>query len=77
MEDINKIAMKLFHAYEDFYLDKEKREFFEKLFDEYLAKVDSNGTMEVYDAVIALAQQNRTEFDQMIGLLREKSLLPE
>jgi len=77
MEDIKKIAMKIFHSYEDFYLDKENRKIFEDLFDKYLLKVDSTGKMEIYDAVIKLAGQYRDDYDQMVKALKEHSLLPE
>ena len=77
MEDIKKIAMKIFHSYEDFYLDKENRKIFEDLFDKYLVKVDSTGKMEIYDAVIKLAGQYRDDYDQMVKALKEHSLLPE
>jgi predicted transcriptional regulator YdeE len=77
MEDIKKIAMKIFHSYEDSYLDKEKRKIFEDLFDKYLAKVDTTGTMEIYDAVIKLEHQYRSDFDSMIKTLEGLSLLSE
>jgi hypothetical protein len=77
MEDIKKIAMKIFHSYEDYYLDKENRKIFEDLFDKYLMKVDSTGKMEIYDAVIKLAGQHRDDYDQMVKTLKEHSLLPE
>lgn len=77
MEDIKKIAMSIFHSYEDAYLDKEKRKIFEDLFDKYLMKVDSTGAMEIYDAVIKLADGYRGDFDQMVRTLNEHSLLPE
>lgn len=77
MEDIKNTAMKIFHSYEDSYLDKEKRKIFDDLFDKYLAKIDSIGTMEVYDAVIKLADQYRGDFDDMMKTLKEHSLLPE
>jgi hypothetical protein len=77
MEDIKKIAMKIFHSYEDFYLDKENRKIFEDLFDKYLMKVDSTGKMEIYDAVIKLAGQYRDDYDQMVKAIKEHSLLPE
>lgn len=77
MEEIKNIAMKIFHSYEDCYLDKEKRRIFEDLFDRYLSKVDTVGTMEVYDAVIALAAQYESDYDHMLKTLKEHSLLPE
>lgn len=77
MEDIKKIAMTIFHSYEDSYLDKERRKIFEELFDKYLAKVDTEGTMEIYDAVIKLEHQSRIDYDSLIKALKEQSLLPE
>jgi predicted transcriptional regulator YdeE len=77
MEDIKKIAMKIYHSYEDSYLDKENRKIFEDLFDKYLMKVDSTGKMEIYDAVIKLACQHRDDYDHMVKTLKEHSLMPE
>jgi hypothetical protein len=77
MEDINIIAMKIYHSYEDAYLDKEKRKIFEDLFDKYLTKVDTTGTIEIYDAVIKLASQYRDDYDHMVKTLKEHGLLPE
>jgi flavin reductase (DIM6/NTAB) family NADH-FMN oxidoreductase RutF len=77
MEDVKDIAMKIYNAYEDFYLDKEKRKIFEDLFDKYLTMVDSYGTMDVYEAVIALSSQYGLEFEKMVSALRENSLLPQ
>ncbi len=80
MEDIKAIkdiAMKIFHSYEDCYLDKEKRKIFEDLFDKYLMKVDTVGNMEIYDAVVKLAQHYRSDYDFLIKTLREHSLLAE
>jgi len=77
MEDVKKVAMEIFHSYEDSYLDKERRKIFEDLFDKYLTKVDTTGTMEIYDAVLKLEQQYRGDFDSMIKTLKEHSLLAE
>jgi hypothetical protein len=77
MEDVKKIAMNIFHSYEDSYLDKEKRKIFEDLFDTYLVKVDTTGTMEIYDAVVKLAREYRGDFDNMLKRLKEHSLFPE
>jgi len=77
MEDIRTVAMKIFNSYEDYYLDKEKRKIFEDLFDRYLTKVDTLGNMEIYDAVIKLAQQSRTDYEVMVKTLREQALLTE
>jgi predicted transcriptional regulator YdeE len=77
MEDVKKVAMTIFHSYEDSYLDKDRRKNFEELFEKYLTKVDTKGTMEIYDAVIKLEHQYRSDYDSMVKALKEHSLLPE
>ena len=40
-------------------------------------KIINGATIADGDAIIALAGQNRNDFNRMVGLLKEKSLLPE
>lgn len=77
MGEIEDMAMKIFNAYEDFYLDKDKRKIFEDLFDKFLSTVDINGKMEPYDAIVALSRSHRSEFDQMVKSLKDQSLIPD
>ncbi len=74
---IEDTAMKIFNAYEDFYLDKDRRKIFEDLFDKYLSIVDTTGHTETYDALVLLGTYHRTMFDQMVKILKDHSLLPD
>ena len=75
MSEIEDMAMKIFFAYEDFYLDKEKRKIFEDLFDKYLSVVDVDGKTEAYDALVMLGVRHRPEFDKMVKILKDHALI--
>ena len=60
-EKIVMLAQKISHTYEDVE-DKEKRGQFETLFDKYLVPVDTSGTMEPYDLIIALWRKSPDVF---------------
>lgn len=77
MSEIKDMAMKIFHAYEDFYLDKDKRKIFDDLFDRYLSAVDIHGQMDTYEVIVSLGLNHRLEFDQMVKILKDNSLIPE
>ena len=77
MSEIQDMAMKIFNAFEDFYLDKDKRKIFNDLFDRYLSIVDVDGRMDTYDAIVSLGVSHRVEFDQMVKVLKEHSLIPD
>ncbi len=77
MGEIEDMAMKIFNAYEDFYLNKDKRKIFEDLFDKFLSTVDINEKMEPYDVIVALGISHRSEFDQMVKSLKDQSLIPD
>lgn len=76
MSEIQDMAMKIFNAFEDFYLDKDKK-IFNELFDRYLSIVDVDGRMDTYDAIVSLGIYHRSEFDQMVKVLKEHSLIPD
>ena len=77
MSDIKDVAMKIFHAYEDSYLDKDKRKIFEELFDKYLSIVDIDGKTEVYDAIVLLSLRHRSDYDEMVKTLKDHALIPD
>lgn len=77
MSEIQDMAMKIFNAFDDFYLDKDKRKIFNDLFDRYLSIVDVDGRMDTYDAIVSLGFYHRSEFDQMVKVLKEHSLISE
>jgi hypothetical protein len=75
MKEISDMAMKIYHAYEDFLLDKDKKKIFDDLFDKYLSVVYIDGKTDIYDAVVLLGLHHRSEFDQMVKFLKEQSLI--
>lgn len=77
MGDLENMAMKIFNAYEDFALDKEKMGIFEDLFDRYLTVVDVDGKAEPYDALVSLGRQHPEDFEKMVKTLKDQSLLPD
>jgi hypothetical protein len=77
MSDVEDTAMKIFHAYEDYCLDKGKCKIFEELFDKFLAAVDLEGKAEPYDAMVTLGRENRSEFDAMVKILKDQGLISE
>lgn len=77
MKEITDMAMKIFNAYEDYYLDKDKAKIFEDLFDKYLPVVDIDGKTETYDAIVLLGLNHRLDFDYMVKVLKDHSLIPD
>lgn len=77
MKEIADMAMKIFNAYEDHYLDIDKAKIFETLFDKYLAIVNEDGKTEPYDALIWLGINHRPDFDQMVKVLKDHSLITD
>lgn len=74
-EKIVMLAQKISHTYEDVE-DNEKRGQFEALFDQYLAPVDTSGTMEPYDAIIALWRKSPEGFECLLEEIYKLSLMP-
>ena len=75
--EIKNMAMKIFNAYEDFYLDKDKRKIFDDLFDKYLTLVDMDRFMDTYDAIVSLGLTHRFEYDLMLKTLKDQSLISD
>jgi len=75
--EIKNMAMKIFNAYEDFYLDKDKRIIFDDLFDKYLTLVDMDRFMDTYDAIVSLGLTHRFEYDLMVKTLKDQSLISD
>jgi hypothetical protein len=75
--EIKNMAMKIFNAYEDFYLDKDKRKIFDDLFDRYLTLVNMDRFMDTYDAIVSLGLTHRFEYDLMVKNLKDHSLISD
>lgn len=77
MKEIADMAMKIFNAYEDYYLDRDKAKIFETLFDKYLIIVNEDGKTEPYDAIVWLGINHRPDFDEMVKVLKDHSLITD
>lgn len=77
MKEIADMAMKIFNAYEDYYLDRDKSKIFETLFDKYLMVINKDGKTEPYDAIVWLGINHRPEFDEMVKVLKDHSLITD
>jgi hypothetical protein len=75
MSELEDMAMKIFNAYEDICLDKEKCKIFEELFDRFLTAVDKDGKAEPYDLIVQLGLLHPAEYDQMVKILKDQSLI--
>lgn len=76
-EHIALIAQQISFAFEDQYYDEKKRNVFIALFNKYLLSADPTGTMEPYEAIIALGRQSLPEFDQMVKEMKDKELISD
>ena len=74
---IEDMAMKIFNAFEDFYLDKDKREIFEELFDKYLTVVDTTGQTEPYEAIVSLGYKHPDMYEKMVAALKAQALISD
>lgn len=73
MEDV---AMKITHAFEDDFFNKERREMFEVIFNRYLSMVDLDGA-DLYEAMLSLGRSYPFEFEQMVKAFKDKGLISQ
>ena len=71
------IAQKISFAYEDVFYDKEKSKLFYTFFNSYLMRVDPEGSLVPYDALILLWRTYPDQFAQMLKEMTEKGLVPD
>lgn len=74
-EKIALIAQEISFAYEDHYSDRKKQQLFHALFDRYLAPIDSDGSMDPYDAIVLLGRKNPDEFQLMVQEMKDAGLI--
>ncbi|MEW6416925.1 MAG: hypothetical protein AB1480_02255 [Nitrospirota bacterium] len=75
MTDIEDIALKIFHAFEDLYFEKDKGKIFDDIFERYFSIVEIDRYMDVYDVLVSLGINHRTYFDEMVKELRSHSII--
>ncbi|HBH60351.1 MAG TPA: hypothetical protein DDX85_01135 [Nitrospiraceae bacterium] len=76
-EEAALIAQKISFAFEDEYHDKERRKMFYTFFSRYLLRVDPEGTLAPYDALILLWRTYPDEFAHMLKEMTAKGLIPD
>ncbi len=75
MSDIEDIALKIFHAFEDLYFEKDKGKIFDDIFERYFSFVEIDRYMDVYDVLVSLGKNHRTQFDEMVKELKSHSIV--
>jgi hypothetical protein len=69
------IAQNIVFTFEDSFHDKDKQHKFSALFDTYLAPLDPNETMDLYELIVLLGRKNPSEFERMLEEMRRASLI--
>lgn len=76
-DDIHEMALKIFHAFEDLYFDKDKGKIFDDIFSKYFPLVEIDPLMDIYDVLVSLGANHRTKFDEMVKDLRAHSIISD
>jgi len=75
MGDVEDIALKIFHAFEDLYFEKDKGKIFDDVFERYFSFVEIEQYMDVYDVLVSLGINHRKQFDEMVKELKSHSII--
>jgi len=76
-EEAARVAQKIDFAFEDAFPNKEQRDLFYMFFNRYLLRVDPEGELAPYDAMILLWRTYPDEFAQMEKEMTDKGLLED
>ena len=77
MSDTENLPMKIFHAFEDLYFDKDKGKLFDRIFSKYFILVDIKHYMDLYDVLVLIRKEHSIKFDEMVKELIENKLINE
>ena len=75
MSESENLPIKIFHAFEDLYLEKDKDKIFDTIFSKYFCFVEIDRFMDLYDVLVALKKNHPSHFDNLVRELREHKLL--
>jgi len=75
MDKSENLPLKIFHAFEDLYFEKDKGKIFDKIFSRYFCYVEIDRHMDLYDVLVSLSKHHCFEFDKMVKELRENALI--
>ena len=76
MGEIEDTAERIVNAFEDSYLDQEKRAVFTSIFNRILAAMDIDDP-DPYDVIVQLGYRRRFEYDQLVQALKDRGLLTD
>jgi hypothetical protein len=69
------LPLKIFHAFEDLYFEKDKGKLFDNIFSKYFPFVEIDRHMDLYDVLVSLNSKHRSQFDNMVKELKENKLI--
>ena len=75
MSDNENLPLKIFHAFEDLYFEKDKGKLFDKIFSRYFVHADIDRHMDLYDVLVVLSKKHSLQFEEMVKELRENGLI--
>jgi hypothetical protein len=75
MSDNENLPLKIFHAFEDLYFEKDKGKLFDKIFSRYFVHANIDRHMDLYDVLVLLSKKHSLQFEKMVNELRENGLI--
>ena len=77
MSDTKNLPLKIFHAFEDLYFEKDKGKLFDRIFSRYFVHADIDHHMDLYDVLVVLSKNHSLQFEKMVKELRENGLIKD
>jgi hypothetical protein len=77
MSDSQNMPLKIFHAFEDLYFEKDNGKIFDDIFSRYFAPLDLDPLMDLYDVLVLLSTQHTEKFEEMLKELKAHSLISD
>jgi len=77
MNDCQNMPLKVFHAFEDLYFEEGKGKIFDEIFSRYIASLDIDRNMDLYDVLMLLCTRHRAKFEEMVTELKAHSLISD
>jgi hypothetical protein len=77
MSDSQNLPLKIFHAFEDLYFEKDKGKIFDEIFSKYFAPLDLDPLMDLYDVLVLLSTRHSEKFEEMVKELKAHSIISD
>jgi hypothetical protein len=75
MDDNQNIPLKIYHAFEDLYFEKDKGKIFDDIFTRYFSLVEIDHHMDLYDVLVLINTHHRERFDEMVREFKSHSII--